>query len=193
VNRKIKVFAIALMAAAMLATPLVGLAQAEQTKLGFHLRLTGFLDGTWDKSWESGINIHRRDAGFVMLGEFFIIINEGEADEQTIEAQFMEYEASMDVQQHPEKGFYCINVREVIYIYSSDTTHDETTLMGTLEIMALGSNKAGNGGTFVGFGTGEFEGVKVQGTSVTTVVAPAPTPVGYMLQLDRTGIVTGWA
>jgi hypothetical protein len=51
--------------------------------------------------------------------------------------------------------------------------------------MALGNNPAGTGATFIGYGTGEFEGVKMQGTSAT--IPPPP-----FLTLIRTGTVMGW-
>jgi len=189
VNRKILLTVLAL-SAIMLATPLAGTVAAGmgQSKLSFQFFLQGLpIPG---ETKEADGNLIQRGWGFESLGDTFVLVDEGGADEELIEADYLDYEAIMDFQNHVEKGFLNVQVRETIYIYS-DT--EKQNLRGTLEIMALGTNKPENGGTFVGFSTGEFEGAKMLGTSAPLVaVGGNPNPPYYYLQLDRTGTVMGW-
>ena len=188
-NRKILLTVLAL-SAIMLATPLAGTVAAGmgQSKLSFQFFLQGLpIPG---ETKEADGNLIQRGWGFESLGDTFVLVDEGGADEELIEADYLDYEAIMDFQNHVEKGFLNVQVRETIYIYS-DT--EKQNLRGTLEIMALGTNKPENGGTFVGFSTGEFEGAKMLGTSAPLVaVGGNPNPPYYYLQLDRTGTVMGW-
>jgi len=189
VNRKILLTVLAL-SAIMLATPLAGTVAAGmgQSKLSFQFFLQGLpIPG---ETKEADGNLIQRGWGFESLGGTFVLVDEGGADEELIEADYLDYEAIMDFQNHVEKGFLNVQVRETIYIYS-DT--EKQNLRGTLEIMALGTNKPENGGTFMGFSTGEFEGAKMLGTSAPLVaVGGNPNPPYYYLQLDRTGTVMGW-
>ena len=171
---------------ALLATPFIGTALAgvgQETEY-FHFHLEGLGTAVWDDMWDSGINRHVRGRGFASLGATYVMLGD-----ELIEADCLGYEASMDVQNHLEKGFFNVQVDEIIYIY---TDAEQETLRGTIEIQALGTNKPGNGGNFVGFGTGEFEEVKVKGTSLplTTTPNPAPPPANFNV-LDRIGIAMG--
>jgi len=186
VNKKVSGLALVSIFLVMLATPLVGTAIAGkgQEKLDFRFHLDGApVPMSFDKIWVVGnedsiVQIR----GLNWAGEFFIEIGTGGSVE-TIDNDYLDYQASMDLMMNNKQGFFVITVREVISIYSSDTLHDETTLRGTLEIQAQGYNPAGTGANFVGFGTGDFEGVKVSG--VTTALIPGAI-------MDRVGTVMGW-
>lgn len=184
-NKKIAGIAVVLLAAVMLATPMVGMvAAAPKTELSFQLYLTGFPIPTPDGPKEADGNSIVRDNGFAITPETFVLIDAG-PNEELITAVDLEYSAILEYQSH-KNGHLNVIVRETIFIYESNEEHIEENLRGTLEIKALGTNKAGNGGTFVGFGTDDFEGVKVMGIS-----APLVPPPPYII-LDRTGTVTGW-
>lgn len=181
-----------MLAALMLATSYVGTVMAGkgQEKLDFLLHLEGLPTGVFDRQWEAGKTTHSRGMGFAILGDFYVQIGTGGTVE-SITKDYLEYEASLEVNNFPEKGWFKINVWETISVYSSDTTHDENTLRGTIELLSLGGNSAGNGARATGFGTGEFEGAKFEARTVGFLIGN-PDPPYYMLALDRTGTVMGW-
>ena len=180
-NKKIAGISVILLAAVMLITPMVGTAAAApKTKLSFQLYLAGFPDPNPDGPKVAGGNNIVRGNEFAVDPATFVLIDEGGPNEDLIESDFLEYSSDLNYQEH-KNGHFNVIVREIISIYSS-TEHTPANLKGTLEIKALGTNKAGSGGTFVGFGTGDYEGVKILGTS-----APLVPPPPYIL-LDRTGL-----
>ncbi|MBK5134214.1 hypothetical protein JJE00_07310, partial [Candidatus Bathyarchaeota archaeon] len=85
--------------------------------------------------------------------------------------------------------WFTTNVWETITIYDVD----KTTVRGTLELKSLGgSGPDAAEDSFTGFGTGEFEGVKIKGTTLpSSVVLGNPNPPFYYLQLDRVGTIMG--
>ena len=155
-------------------------------QLSFKLLFQGFPGG---ESRVSGNNEIRRDGSFAVLGDYYIQIGAGGAVED-ISSDYLMYEADMDWQLHTKDGRFNVKVTEILSIYSDIAKQN---LRGTLVIQAIGDNKGGHGANFVGFGTDEFEGVKVQGTSEPlSLVFTNPSPPGYYVQLIRTGTVSGW-
>lgn len=192
-NKKVLVFAVALMAVAMLATPIIGTAMAGkgQEKLSFELQITGVPDATTGKTWDAGNNVQVRGRIYIITHpeDTFVLIDEGGANEELIEGDCIDYYAEMYTKNHPEKGWYCIQVREIISIYE---TSDKETLRGTLETVALGKTKGDEGPAtnFVGHGTMEFKGVNIVGnTEPATITLPPPE---LIVQLNRVGTVMGW-
>lgn len=152
-----------------------------QDRLDFKVVFQGLPEGAEVKT--AGGNTIYRNGDFVILGDFFVQIGEDGAVED-ITKDCLQYEANMNWQTHTKPdSFFNVIVTETLYIY---TDSSQLTLRGTLEMKAIGTNKAGTGGTFVGFGTGEFEGAKIIGVST------GPTPVTSGLQLIREGTVMGW-
>lgn len=193
-NRKILVMAITLMAVAILATPFVGTVMAGkgQEKQDFKLVFQGLPTGGEEKIADG--NTVWRDRDFTMYEDcvFYVQIGTDGATED-LSKEYLEYEGIMNFVVHtkPEQ-FFTVQVVETISIYS-DVTHDETTLRGTLVLNAIGDNRGGHGGNFVGFGTGEFEGVKIEGaSSPLQLVFTNPNPPYYYVELTRTGTVMGW-
>ena len=185
--------AIMLLALAFSLTPMVGIVSAGkgQDKVSFQWVGQGLpID---DPVKEADGNTIYRDCTFLGLGDLHLQIGDGGAIED-IGKDYLELVANMNWVAHSKPTtYYSVRVTETISIYDSDTVHDETTLIGTLELKALGDNRGGHGANFVGFGTGEFEGIKIQGTSTPLEIIPdATSPVGYYIQLTRTGTVMGW-
>ena len=162
-----------------------------QNKTSFELLIQGLPTGAPFK--EAGGNTHFRDDPFVILAEMYVHIGDSGAVED-LTKDYLEYDGAITFVSHTKpETFYTVLGIETILIYNDDTVHDETTLRGTLELKAIGDNRGGHGANFVGFGTGEFEGVKIQGTSAPLTAVPGnPNEPFYYLQLTRTGTVMGW-
>jgi hypothetical protein len=189
-NKKIFGLAILILTLAILVTPVI--AMKGQTKQDFKLFFQGLPPSSPEVKEADG-NIIHKDSVVIVAAEFYVQIGPDGATED-ITKEYLEYECDMFWVTHakPEQ-FFTVNVVEIISIYSSDVTHDETTLRGTLVNTAIGDNRGGYGGNFVGFGTGEFEGVKIQGASEPLqVVFTNPNPPYYYVQLTRIGTVMGW-
>ena len=169
---------------AILATPLVGtvIAGKGQEKLDFVFHINGAsIYGSWDKLVmsppEDPISIHVK--GQEYAGDFFVEIGLAGTVE-TIATEFIDYDCELQYVYFFETSrVNGILVKEVISIYGDGVVHDETTFRGTLELSGTGQGQS----SFVGFGTGEFEGVKVKGFTEDTV----PNMV-----MDRVGTVMGW-
>jgi hypothetical protein len=190
-NKKIG-FVILLLLGLPILTAIPVQADAGQKKLSFELQFAGApVPGSEDKYLEPGINIQVRGRDFFVTHpeDTFILIDEGGANEELIEGDCIEYYGEMYTKNHPEKGFYCIIVKEIVEIYE---TPDKLNLRGTLEITALGKTKGDHGPStnFAGRGTMEFKGVSVMGNSEpATVTLPPPE---LIVQLRRVGTVINW-
>ena len=191
VKKKVLVFALAFVILAVLATPVM--AGKGQEKLSFELQIAGVTEPLSEnfKRWEPGINVQVRGRDFLITHpeDTFVLIDEGGANEDLIEGDCITYYGELYTKNHPEKGFYCIQVREIIEIYE---TSDKEVLRGTLEIKALGKTKGDHGPAtnFVGHGTGEFKGVNIVGNSEPATITPPPPEL--IVQLNRVGTVMGW-
>ena len=185
-NKKRLGFALAFTFIAMLATPIVGTVMAGkgQEKLDFLLHVVGTPIPPVDKAWEAGVTVHVRGYNFMVLGDFYVQVGA-----ETIPKECLSYAAKLDLNSNSKHEQYVLTANEVITIYTDDT---KTVERGTLELKSLSYNPAGNGANFVGFGTGEFEGVKVSGKSTgVTIPNPFPPP-DNLLVLDRIGTAMGW-
>jgi hypothetical protein len=186
INKKVLGVAVALLAVAMLATPMVGMVQAGkgQDKLDFLLHMEGTTNPPPDKVWEAGVTMHVRGGNWIVLGDFYVQIGS-----ETIPKECLSYVGKLDINVNNKKGFYVLTASEVVTIYEDDTKSVER---GTLELMALSDNPAFNGANFVGFGTGEFKGVKISGTTTGSMMINPNPPPDNLLVLDRMGIAMGW-
>jgi len=155
--------------------PMVGTVTAGKgtNKMDFQIHLVGIAAPPPESSIEAGRNLIMKDLPFVMMGDMSTVQIGGE----TIGAEFLAYEGLMDIQQHLDESgesiFAQVFVNEIYYIYEDDGG-EPGDLRGTIVVKALGNNKAGNGGTFVGKGTGEFEGLVIKG--VQEPLYPVPNP-----------------
>jgi hypothetical protein len=186
VNKKVVMLVLGLVTV-LLATPLIGLAQAGigQDKLDFLLHMVGHTQSPPENVWlTEGGTRHVQGLPWVISGDFYIEIGTGGAVE-TITKDYLSYEGAMDLMVNTKEGFYVGTVRETISIYNSASVHDAAHLRGTLEILNMAQTNTGVNSMFNGFGTGEFESVKLHGTSVGSSVSS-------ILTLDRAGIVMGW-
>jgi len=164
----------------MLATPMIGTVMAGkgQEKLEFLLHVEGNPTPIPppDKVWEAGVTAHMRGANFMVLGDLFVQVGA-----ETIPQECLSYVAKLDLNSNTKHGTYVLTANEVITIYTDES---QTVERGTLELKSLSYNPAFNGATFVGFGTGEFEGVKLHGTSTGVTV-------NSVLVIDRIGTAMG--
>lgn len=186
-NKKILGVAISILTLAILVAPVM--AGKGQTKQDFKLVFQGLPSG---ESTVHGNTEIFRDRIFNVYGDMYI-----EIGSNTIGKEYLEYSATMlsiiHLDDEGETRFTNVKVREMISVYDDETVHDETTLIGTLEILSLGENKVGNGGIFVGQGTDGLKGVKVKGLSEPyELVDDVASPVGFWVQLTRVGAVMGW-
>jgi hypothetical protein len=185
-NKKILGLAVTILTLAMLVAP--AMAGKGQEKQDFELLFQGLPAGGYREAGNNRIYIDRT---FWVGGDMHVKIGS-----DTIDGEYLEYAATMATVAHldefDETRFAHVQVRETISIYNSET-HIPANLLGTLEILALGDNKAGNGASFIGYGTGDFEGVKIEGTSLPYSIIPDVTsPAGFWVQLIRQGTVMGW-
>ena len=183
-NRKVLGIAVVLLAAAMLATPVIGTVMAGKghEKLDFLLHMEGTAQPPAEKAWvTNGSTQHIQDLPWIIVGAFYIEVGEAGAVE-TIPKECLSYVGLMDLMTNQKQGFVVLRVRETITIYTDDT---QTTERGTIEILTQGVNPGGNGLMVNGHGTGEFESIKI--TGLTTTIPPPP-----YLTVDRAGTVMGW-
>ena len=174
-NKKLLGALFSILTLAILIAPVI--AGKGQNKVDFQFTLIGLpIPDSADRVVESALNTLVKGSGFESLGPSTVMVGLDTYD-------VVDYEASMHVNQHPAdkdhpQGFFTIQVREIIYLDG-----------GTFELQSLGTNKPGNGASFVGFGTDAFEGVKVKGVTAALapyIADPGPPPVVWY-QLDRVG------
>lgn len=173
-NRKVLVIFAALVAVAMMATPLVGIAQAGkgQTTQYFMLYMEGMTTGPPERVWTSDGITHLRGLPWIVIGAFKVTIGA-----TTTSLTPADYSGYLDFNVNSKTMEFTITVHETI-----------TVAGGTLEIMSVDKMSAVTGigsGTFVGHGTGALEGVKVQG-------ATSGQSVGGIDYITREGTVMGW-
>jgi len=186
-NRKLLPIALAF-SLALLATPIVGIVSAGlgEEKQDFLFHLDGatiprsadrviYTPGDATSTSEAK-TVHIK--GMEFAGTFYVEIGPSGAIE-TITNDYIDYDAELNFNLNRNADVMTVVVREVISIYSSATVHDASTLRGTLELKAIGHGNS----NFIGSGTGEFDGVKISGSTDYKV----PNMV-----MDRAGIVMGW-
>jgi hypothetical protein len=192
VNKKVLGLALVLLFVAMLSTPIIGTVMAGkgQEKLDFLLHMEGTTVPPPEKGWvtKGGIQ-HAHNLAWEVREDFYIEIGEAGAVE-TIPKEELSYSGILIVTMvNTKQGWFLTQVRETITIYTDDT---KTVERGTIEILTLGTNPAGNGAVVNGFGTGEFEGVKIKGTTTASMMTNPSPPPDQLLVLDRVGTVMGW-
>lgn len=186
----ILMFTITLLAVAMVLTPMVGMVYAGkgQKKLEFKLHYTGVPITDDDTVMRpAGKNTHFRGRIWELAGEnidFYIEIGVAGVVER-IEGDRLRLDVSMDTVVHNTQGergsFFCNAVIDTITIYTDDT---KVTERGTIEIRGH-NNPTGKAQNCVGFGTEQFEGVKISGTSTIS-------RVDGVVNVNRIGTVMGW-
>jgi len=193
VKSKILGLVLAFLFLAMLATPLVATVMAGkgQEKLDFLLHMEGTTVPPPEKGWVTNGGIqHAHNLGWEVREAFYIEIGEAGAVE-TIPKEELSYSGLLVVTMvNSKQGWFVTQVRETITVYTDDT---QTVERGTIEIMTLGTNPAGNGAVVNGFGTGEFEGVKIMGRTTASMMPNPSPPPDALLVLDRVGTVMGWS
>jgi hypothetical protein len=191
VKRKVLVTVLAL-ALVLLATPFVGIVMAGkgQEKLDFLLHMEGTTVPPPEKGWVTNGGIqHAHNLEWEIREAFYIEIGEAGAVE-TIPKEELSYSGILVVTMvNSKQGWFVTQVRETITIYTDDT---KTVERGTIEILTLGTNPAGNGAVVNGFGTGEFESVKIIGRTSASMMPNSSPPPDALLVLDRMGTVMGW-
>jgi hypothetical protein len=200
VNRKFLLVVLTL-AVVLLATPYIGMVSAGkgQEKLDFEFVLIGTYAGEPAEVLEAGITEHLWGLPFVNLAP--LVVKIGGAPLNPV---LLSYAGSMRLnfgENVNERGFETIKVTETISIWA-DEAH--TVLRGTLELHVMGNLEQGQGkgagDNFIGFGTGEFAGVKISGDTPGgpvvvgefTVPGTDPPVVLPVYQLTRIGTVMGW-
>jgi len=186
-NRKLLLITLAF-SLALLATPFVGIATAglgeEKQDFLFHLDGSTIPKSADRVIYTPGDATTTSEAKTVHIkgmewdGVFYIEIGPSGAIE-TITNDYIDYDAELNFNLNRMTGGLTVVVREVISIYSSATVHDASTLRGTLELKSIGQGNS----NFIGFGTDEFDRVKISGSSDYTF----PNMV-----IDRIGTVMGW-
>ena len=199
-NKKVLGFALASIFLAMLVAPVM--AGKGQTRVSFRMVIVGTYGGTGVEKYV-GQSSHITDMPFVLTGwagsEAYpdtydpIVL---EIDGVAIDPTLLSYEGMMDViwSEAPdgESGQLnmVIRVDEIITIGES----------GTLVLQVKGNNYAmgkGAGDSFIGFGTDDYKGVKIQGRSPGGAVTVgemevAPGVILPISKLERVGTVMGW-
>jgi len=186
VNRKVLVIFVAFMAIAMLATPMVGLAQAGkgQEKQYFKSYLVGLPnESTGEIRWTpdpiTGPMKHGREVEWGLVEVLEVTIG----SDTITEGISYSCKICADYNSVTFKGVQ--RIRETITF--SDIDGEE----GTLEILAIG--KLGDeGATFTGHGTGVLEGVKVEGTTWANLIPWSGGGPPVRLAVTREGTVMGW-
>lgn len=175
----------------LFAAPFIASVQAGkgQEKLDFLLHMYGRTSGPPEKMWTTDDGItHIQGLPWIVTGDFYIEIGDGGSVE-TIPKECLSYQGALDITVNSKQGWYVGKVRETITIY---TDASKTTERGTLDILNSAKTNTGSNSMFDGHGTGEFEAVKIHGTSTgVTTPNPSPPPANF-LTLDRVGTVMGW-
>jgi hypothetical protein len=191
INRKVLGLSIALLFAATLVAPLIAtvVAGKGQEKLDFLLHMEGATVPPPEKVWLADSIQHVHNLAWEVREDFYIEIGEAGAIE-TIPKEELSYSGLLVITMvNTKQGWFLTQVKETITIY---TDASQTVERGTLEILTLGTNPAGNGAMVNGFGTGEFEGVKIKGTTTASMMTNPNPPPDELLVLDRVGTVMGW-
>jgi hypothetical protein len=185
-NKKFLVIAVALMAVAMLATPMIGMVQAGkgQEKQYFKIYLVGLPNEStgeirWTPDPDTGPMKHGREVEWGLVDVLEVTIG----DNTITEGISYSCKICADYNSVTFKGVQ--RIRETITF--SDIDGEE----GALEILAIGKLGA-EGATFTGHGTGALEGVKVGGTTWGGIIPWSGGGPPVRLEVTREGTVMGW-
>jgi hypothetical protein len=204
-NKKVLGIALASIFLAMLVAPVM--AGKGQTKVSFRFVVVGTYTAPAVVKLV-GQSAHYIDMPFVALGwlggdepyttPYAPLVLE--IDGVPIDPELLSYEGMMQAGGSAKSDNGYVRVDEVITI--GDGEGGEA---GTIVLQVKGNNYAngngvGQGDSFIGFGTGDFEGVKIQGRTpegpvqVGDFPIPGSDPVEYVpiSMLERVGTVMGW-
>lgn len=199
-NKKVLGIALASIFLAMLVAPAI--AGKGQSRVDFKFVLVGMYGGLPAEILEHGMATHYFDIPFVATGwmgdtEYptpYAALTL-EIDGVPIPAEQLSYSGMITTARGSEYGGGVVTVSETIIITVDDVE------MGTLELKVHGNtnsgNGVGNGDGFIGFGTGAYEGVKIEGRSPGGAVQVGEMDIGGgnilgVYKLERVGTVMGW-
>jgi len=199
-KKKVLGIALTVFFLALLVAPAI--AGKGQTKLSFRLVLVGTYGGTGEVKYV-GQSFHHTDMPFVTTGwwgsEAYpdtydpIVL---EIDGVAVDPALLSYEGMMKViwSEHPDGESGQPNIALMV---DENITIGEA---GKLVLQVKGNNYAmgkGAGDSFIGLGTGAFEGVKIQGRTPDGAVQVGELDLGGgtilpISKLERVGTVMGW-
>ena len=201
-KKKVLGIALTVFFLALLVAPAI--AGKGQTKLSFRLVLVGTYGGTGEVKYV-GQSFHHTDMPFVTTGwwgsEAYpdtydpIVL---EIDGVAVDPALLSYEGMMKViwSEHPDGESGQPNIALMV---DENITIGEA---GKLVLQVKGNNYntgngVGQGDSFIGFGTGDYKGVKIQGRTPEGAVQVgemevAPGVVLGISKLERVGTVMGW-
>lgn len=194
-NRKFLVIAVALMVAAMLATPLVsakpGAEKSNEKFEYFELVCSGVGSETYESSHASPPDgeppnvIHGRGGGWVTGSTVELTVGQETFDMES-EPYSVDWTTTFDIEVFFDndgnaKG-YNIRLTDIVTVY------DEGEAIGTLVLKIIGfidltATPPAMGGTVVGYGTEDLKGVHISAVDVGLI--------GPQLY-SRAGTITGW-
>lgn len=208
-KKKIVDIFVSLLILAILTTPLVGsvMAGKGQTRVSFKLVLVGTYGGPGEQK-VAGKSTHITDMPFMatgwMAGEPPYDISYAplllEIDGIAVDPARLGYEGMMKViwSEHPDGESGQPNI--VIQVDENITISGDNE--GKLVLQVKGNNYAtgngmGAGDSFIGFGTDDFEGVKIKGTTPDGAVTVGEIDLGGgdtlpISKLERIGTIMGW-
>jgi hypothetical protein len=205
-NKKLFGFMFSIIVLAVLTAPVLGAANTGkgQTRVSFRLVIVGTYGGTGVEK-DAGQSVHIDDLPFALTGwegsEDYPDIYDPivlEIDGVPVDPALLSYEGMMKViySEAPDGESGQPNMAIMV---------DETITIGeagTLVLQNKGNNQntgngVGAGDSFIGFGTDDYKGVKIQGRSPGGAVKvgeiePAPGVVLPISKLERVGTVMGW-
>jgi hypothetical protein len=195
VNRKLLVVFVALMAVAMLATPLAvakpGAEKNNEKFEYFKLVCTGADDGTSDKSWDTYLHDivktgHGRGAGWTVGPTVALTVGD-----ETFDGSTVPYSVAWDTTYDIEVFFnndgsiarYNIKLTDVVTVYDEGAEIGTLVLSLTSYIVFEAGAPVKMAGTVVGYGTEELKGVHISAVDTFDMVN---------LWYARVGTITGW-
>ena len=208
-NRKVLVVFVALMAVAMLATPIAvakpGAEKNNEKFEFFKLLCSGEGTDTYEKGWASPPEgappntFHGRGGGWDASTVRIVELTVGGETFTKITAPYhVDYTTTFDIEVHVDKAgitkSYNIRLTDVVTVYRG------TGVIGTLilNIAAVveftDGEPSGYAGTVQGYGTEELQGVHISAEDLGVVgvdVVPGNPPVVTVLYA-RVGTITGW-
>jgi hypothetical protein len=202
-NKKVLGIALASIFLAMLVAPAI--AGKGQTKLSFELVLVGTM-GMPGEIIATGQAMHLNDVPFLATG--WTGIPDTEWDESyapialtidgvPVDPATLSYEGMMKVQYSAAPDGESGQPNMAIMVDETITITGDNA--GTLVLQVKGNNentgngeKAGAGDNFIGFGTGDYAGVKIQGSSPGGPVTVGEDGGATFSKLVRVGTVMGW-
>jgi hypothetical protein len=200
-NKKVLVIAVALMAVAMLATPMVSAKPATEKNNDkfeyFHLLVTGYNDGTYERAWYTPPNVdplenkteHTRGAGWWTWPSPELTVGDETFDWTTAPYSI---DWTTTVSSNVVRFDDGTVKHTIIKLTDVVTVYDEGVEIGTLVLKLKSAIREGSySGNIVGYGTGALEGVHISaidlGLTFLDLTTTPPT-----LIFEREGTITGW-